>query len=89
MTDDLSREAAALAGRIAGWRRDFHRRPEIAFHEFETSAVLKKFFAGLGCPVRTLAGIRVSQVLCYWVQPARGQALPHRGLCPGAAAPAL
>ncbi len=56
MTDDLSREAAALADRMSGWRRDFHRRPEIAFQEFETSAVLKKFFEGLGCPVRTLAG---------------------------------
>ena len=56
MADDLSNEAAALAGRISGWRRDFHRWPEIAFHEFETSAVLKKFFEGLGCPVRTLAG---------------------------------
>ncbi len=59
MTDDLSSEAAALAARITGWRRDFHRRPEIAFREFETSAVLKKFFEGLGCSVRTLAGTGV------------------------------
>ncbi|MGD0782026.1 MAG: hypothetical protein ABSA30_04100 [Candidatus Aminicenantales bacterium] len=56
MADDLSNDAAALAKRLVGWRRDFHRRPEIAFHEFETSAVLKKFFEGLGCSVRALAG---------------------------------
>ena len=56
MTNALSGEAAALAARITGWRRDFHRRPETAFKEIETSAVLKKFFGGLGCSVRTLAG---------------------------------
>jgi amidohydrolase len=56
MSDDLTGQAAALAPRIVEWRRNFHRRPEIAFRELETSAVLKKFFEGLGCPVRTLAG---------------------------------
>jgi amidohydrolase len=56
MTDSLSNDAAAIASRLIGWRRDFHRRPETAFKEFETSAVLKKFFEDLGCPVRTLAG---------------------------------
>ena len=56
MINDLSNDAAALAPRIVEWRRSFHRRPETAFKEFETSAVLKKFFEGLGLPVRTLAG---------------------------------
>ena len=59
MTNALSGEATALAARITGWRRDFHRRPETAFKEIETSAVLKKFFEGLGCSVRTLAGTGV------------------------------
>jgi amidohydrolase len=56
MIDDLTVQAAALAPRIVEWRRNFHRRPETAFREDETSAVLRKYFEGLGCPVRTLAG---------------------------------
>ncbi|MCX6564874.1 MAG: amidohydrolase [Candidatus Aminicenantes bacterium] len=56
MFDDIKNEAAAFSGRMSGWRRAFHRRPETANNERETSAALKSFFERLGIPVRTLAG---------------------------------
>jgi amidohydrolase len=56
MFDEIKNEAAALSGRMSDWRRAFHRRPETANNENETSATLKLFFERLGIPVRTLAG---------------------------------
>ena len=56
MFDEIKSEAAALSGRMSDWRRGFHRRPETANNERETSAALKAFFERLGIPVRTLAG---------------------------------
>ena len=56
MWDDIKNEAAALSVRLSGWRRAFHRHPEIAFKEFKTAATLKSFFEALGIPVQTLAG---------------------------------
>jgi amidohydrolase len=56
MFDDVKKDAAALTGRLSDWRRSFHRRPETAHQEVETSAVLRAFFEGLGLPVRSIAG---------------------------------
>jgi len=56
MFEDVKTEAAALSGRLVEWRRAFHRRPETAFKEVETQAVLKSFFDRLGLPHRTFAG---------------------------------
>jgi len=55
MYEDIKSEAAALSGRLVEWRRAFHRRPEIAFKEVETQAVLKAFFDRLGLPSRVMA----------------------------------
>jgi len=55
MHEDIKAEAAALSGRLAEWRRAFHRRPETSGREFETQAVLKAFFDRLGIPHRTFA----------------------------------
>ena len=56
MYEDIKNEAEALSGRMSEWRRAFHRRPETANNEHETSAALKAFFERLGLPVRRLAG---------------------------------
>ncbi|MBN1939571.1 MAG: amidohydrolase [Candidatus Aminicenantes bacterium] len=56
MVDEIKKEAAALSGRLVEWRRNFHRRPETAFREVETSAVLRAYFEGLGMTVKPMAG---------------------------------
>lgn len=55
MFEEIKTEAAALSGRLSEWRRAFHRRPETAFREVETQAVLKAFFDRLEIPCRALA----------------------------------
>ena len=55
MYEDIKAEAAALSGRLVEWRRAFHRRPETAFQEVQTQAVLKEFFDRLGIPCRAVA----------------------------------
>jgi len=55
MFEDIKRDAAALSGRLSEWRRAFHRRPETAFKEIETSATLRAYFERLGMPVRAMA----------------------------------
>jgi amidohydrolase len=56
MFDDIKTEAAALTDRLVLWRREFHRRPETAFREVETSALLRAHFERLEMPVRSMAG---------------------------------
>ena len=56
MTEELKKEVADLASQIIHWRRDLHRRPEVAFKEYQTSTFLRDFFQQLGMPTRTLAG---------------------------------
>jgi len=56
MFDDVKKDAAVLSARLSEWRQGFHRRPEIAHQEVETSAALKAFFEQLGLPVRAFAG---------------------------------
>ena len=48
--------AAALAGQLSAWRRDFHRHPELGFHETRTAGVVAAELRGLGLAVRTGIG---------------------------------
>jgi IAA-amino acid hydrolase len=45
-------EAAKLSDWIAGLRRQLHRRPELMFEEFETSALVRRTLDELGIPYR-------------------------------------
>jgi len=56
MLEELKKEAEGLVPRLVEWRRGFHRRPEVAFKEFQTSAFLRQYFEKLGMPVKPLAG---------------------------------
>jgi len=51
MTDELKKDVEELTGKIIGWRRDFHRHPEIAFQEKRTSSVIRQFLEELDIPV--------------------------------------
>jgi len=56
MLEELRNETESLTPRLIQWRRGFHRRPEVAFKEFQTSAFLREHFEKLGMPVKPLAG---------------------------------
>ncbi len=60
MTDaelnDIRDAVRALAPRTVEWRRDFHRHPEVAFHETRTSSVVARALTEMGCDVRPMAG---------------------------------
>ncbi|MBM3292987.1 MAG: amidohydrolase [Candidatus Aminicenantes bacterium] len=63
MLEELRLEMEAMAGRIIGRRRDFHRRPETAHNEFATSAALRDFFLKTGLSVAAMAGTGLRAVL--------------------------
>lgn len=46
-------EAEALSNELIGWRRDFHRHPELGFHEHRTAGVVVDTLNELGMEVRT------------------------------------
>jgi amidohydrolase len=50
--ETLATEIEAMAGTLAGWRRDFHRHPELAYEERRTSAVIRAFLEATGIEVR-------------------------------------
>jgi amidohydrolase len=56
MMTEMQEEIKENEARIIGWRREFHRRPETAGQEFQTSAALREFFEKLGLSVRGMAG---------------------------------
>lgn len=56
MMDELKKRISEIEDDLVAWRRDFHRHPEVAFHEERTSSVIKGHLEGLGLPVMTLAG---------------------------------
>ena len=56
MIDELKSRIADIEDDLVAWRRDFHRHPEVAFHEERTSRVIKEYLEGLGLPVKTMAG---------------------------------
>ena len=45
--------AAALEAKIIGWRRDFHRHPELSNREVRTSGVVARHLQALGLTVQT------------------------------------
>jgi len=63
MLEDLRLEMEAKSARIVGWRRHFHRRPETAHNEFETSKALREFFERSGLSVAGMAGTGLRAVL--------------------------
>jgi amidohydrolase len=56
MLEELRKETGSLAPQLNQWRRGFHRRPEVAFKEFQTSSFLREHFEKLGMPIKPLAG---------------------------------
>ena len=46
-------QAQNLRDRLISWRRDFHRHPELSFHEERTAASVAQHLAALGYEVRT------------------------------------
>ncbi len=55
MMETLKNEVRELTGQLIEWRRDFHRHPEIAFHEERTSKTIRTFMETLGMQVSSYA----------------------------------
>ena len=53
MADDLKRRVQDLSNRLATWRRDLHRRPELGFEEHETAAFVSECLRGIALEVTT------------------------------------
>jgi metal-dependent amidase/aminoacylase/carboxypeptidase family protein len=52
----LMSEAAALAGQLTAWRRDFHQHPELGFQEVRSAGLIAAELRALGLEVRTGVG---------------------------------
>ena len=50
---DFKAEAERLRERLIGWRRDFHRHPELAFEEQRTAGIVADHLRRLGYQVQT------------------------------------
>jgi amidohydrolase len=48
--------AKAIEAQIIDWRRDFHRHPELGFHEFRTAGVVAETLRQMGIEVTTGVG---------------------------------
>ena len=48
--------AKELQDKLTGYRHDFHKFPEVGFHEFRTSAKVAEVLTSLGCRVRQNVG---------------------------------
>jgi len=53
---DFQTQAAAMAEQLVAWRRDFHQRPELGFHETRTSRVVAEHLHDLGIEVQQGVG---------------------------------
>ncbi len=63
MLNEIKNKVIEMSEEIVGWRRDFHRHPELAFEEKRTSAVIRKFLESLGLQVETCAKTGLRAVL--------------------------
>lgn len=63
MIEDLKKDIEKIKGELIEWRRDFHRHPEIAFHEQRTSAKIREFLQKIRIPVTACAGTGLRAVL--------------------------
>jgi amidohydrolase len=50
------KEARSIEKELVGWRRDFHRHPELRFEENRASEIIAKHLSDLGIEVRTGVG---------------------------------
>jgi len=55
MLKELNKEIDRLTPQLVRWRRDLHRRPELAFKEYETSSFLRGQFEKLDIPIKPVA----------------------------------
>lgn len=60
---DFKPAIAALKDELIALRRDFHRHPELGFHEVRTSQIVEDYLKNLGFAVRRSAGTGVIGVL--------------------------
>ncbi len=49
--NDLAAEVESIRDALVGWRRDFHRHPELAFEERRTAGVIRAFLEAEGIEV--------------------------------------
>ena len=57
MTDiDFKFDAQAMREQLVAWRRDFHRHPELGFHEVRTAGIVARHLSDLGLEVQTGVG---------------------------------
>lgn len=63
MNEVLHVEIARLADDLVAWRRDFHRHPELAFHEHRTSRTIQERLREFGIPFKALASTGVRAVI--------------------------
>jgi amidohydrolase len=54
--DDMLNRAKELQDTLIGYRHDFHKNPEVGFHEIRTSARVADVLNSLGCSVRRNIG---------------------------------
>jgi amidohydrolase len=54
--DDMLKRATELQDKLIDYRHDFHKFPEVGFHEYRTSAKVADVLDSLGCHVRRNVG---------------------------------
>lgn len=50
-------KAQAIHSNMIAWRRDFHKHPELGFHETRTAAKVAEILREIGCRVQTGVGV--------------------------------
>lgn len=51
MNESIFKRAQAIQDQVVAFRRDFHQHPELSYHEFRTSKIVKDYLQGLGAEV--------------------------------------
>ena len=63
MDIDLNREVGRIREELIEWRREFHRYPEVAYQEEQTSSRIRRFLESLGIPVLSTAKTGLKGIL--------------------------